>query len=249
MEIKICHLYPDLLNLYGDRGNILSLMKRCTWRGIDVYLDNVSIGDRFDPELYDIIFLGGGQDFEQEILSSDILNDKASEIINAVEYDKTFLCICGGYQMLGSYYVNQQGKELKFLGAIDIYTLTGNKRMIGNTLYSSDMLQNTQIVGFENHSGRTYLGSSVKPLARVIKGFGNNGEDGTEGAVYKNVFCSYSHGPLLPKNPALADHIIQTTLKTKYGAEVSLDPLDDSIEILARNSVITSLMSRSNHLK
>ena len=147
--------------------------------------------------------------------------------------------------MLGSYYVNQQGKEIHFLGAIDIYTLTGSKRMIGNTLYSSDLLQNTQIVGFENHSGRTYLGNNVKPLAKVIKGFGNNGEDGTEGAVYKNVFCSYSHGPLLPKNPALADHIIQTTLKTKYGAAVSLDPLDDSIEMLARNSVIRSLMNKS----
>jgi lipid II isoglutaminyl synthase (glutamine-hydrolysing) len=245
MEIKICHLYPDLLNLYGDRGNILSLMKRCAWRGIDVSLENISIGDRFDPEFFDIIFLGGGQDFEQEILSNDILNDKASEILNAVENDKTFLCICGGYQMLGSYYVNQQGKEIRFLGAIDIYTLTGSKRMIGNTLYSSNLLQNSQIVGFENHSGRTYLGSRVKPLAKVVKGFGNNGEDGTEGAVYKNVFCSYSHGPLLPKNPALADHIIQTTLKTKYGSTVSLDPLDDSIEILARNSVIKALMSRS----
>jgi CobQ-like glutamine amidotransferase family enzyme len=242
VEIRICHLYPDLLNLYGDRGNILSLIKRCEWRDIPVHLSNISIGDRFDAGEHDIIFLGGGQDFEQEILSEDILCSKAGEIKNAVNNNKTFLCICGGYQMLGRYYRNQQGKEIKFLGAMDIYTETGKKRMIGNTLYRTDLYAGGDIVGFENHSGRTYLGSGVAPLAKVIKGYGNNGEDGGEGAVYKNVFCSYSHGALLPKNPKLADHILLKTLENKYGKPVELKMLDDSLEYKAYYTVKKAVM-------
>jgi lipid II isoglutaminyl synthase (glutamine-hydrolysing) len=237
VEIRICHLYPDLLNLYGDRGNIIALKRRCEWRDIPVLVSNISIKDKFDPELYDIIFLGGGQDFEQEILSDDILNNKAGEIRNAIKHNKTFLCICGGYQMLGSYYRNQQGKEIRFLGAIDIYTEAGRKRMIGNTIYHTDLYKDGDIVGFENHSGKTYLGSEAKPLAKVLKGFGNNGEDGYEGAVYRNVFCSYSHGALLPKNPRLTDHIIKTALEEKYGKNIILRELDDSLENMARNKV------------
>ena len=139
--------------------------------------------------------------------------------------------------MLGAYYKNQQGKEIKFLDAIDIYTEAGKKRMIGNTLYDMNIPDIGHVVGFENHSGKTFLNGDVKPLAKVIKGYGNNGEDKTEGAMYKNVFCSYSHGALLPKNPKLADHILKTTLNQKYGKDINMEKLDDSLENKAHDSV------------
>lgn len=245
MDINICHLYPDLLNLYGDRGNITALSKRCTWRNIAVNVTDISINDSFDSEKYDIIFLGGGQDYEQEILANDILIEKATEIKNAIKHDKTFLCICGGYQMLGAYYKNQLGKEIEFLNAIDIYTEAGKKRMIGNTVYDMDIPGIGRVVGFENHSGKTYLKGDVKPLATVIKGHGNNSEDKTEGAIYRNVFCSYSHGALLPKNPKLTDHILTTALSQKYSKDMHLENLDDSLENRAHNSVEKMILERN----
>lgn len=241
-ELNICHLYPDLLNLYGDRGNIIALKKRCEWRGISVNVSNITLGDKFDAEGYDIIFLGGGQDYEQEIIQDDLLNEKGEEIRNAVNNDKVFLAICGGYQLLGNYYKTWDGKEIKFLEALDLWTIGGKKRMIGNFVFECDFLMNDvsdgKIVGFENHSGRTYLGSGVKPLGKIIKGYGNNGEDGFEGAIYKNVYCSYSHGSLLPKNPAFADHLISLSFKQKYKDFVSLSCLNDELEELAHNSMI-----------
>ncbi|MCX7922350.1 MAG: type 1 glutamine amidotransferase [Clostridia bacterium] len=241
-DISICHLYPDLLNLYGDRGNIIALKKRCEWRGINVNIDNITLGDAFDSERYDIIFLGGGQDYEQQIIQDDVLNIKGNEIKSAIENNKVFLCICGGYQLLGKYYKTWDGKEIEFLGALDLWTIGGEKRMIGNVVFECDFLKSDnfdgKIVGFENHSGRTYLGPELKPLGKVIKGYGNNGEDMYEGAIYKNVYCSYSHGSLLPKNPALTDHLITLALKQKYKDFVSLQPLNDDFEELARNSMI-----------
>ncbi len=241
-EINICHLYPDLLNLYGDRGNIIALEKRCEWRGIRSNTFSVTLGENFAPENYDIIFLGGGQDYEQEIIQHDLLTDKSAEIKNAIKNNKVFLCICGGYQLLGKYYKTWEGKEIEFLGAIDIWTVGSKLRMIGNTVYDCDFLKTENcdgsLVGFENHSGKTYLGADVKPLAKVVKGFGNNGEDGFEGALYKNVFCSYSHGSLLPKNPSLADHLVSIALKEKYKDFVQLTPIEDSVENLAHGSVI-----------
>ncbi len=240
--LNICHLYPDLLNLYGDRGNILALLKRAQWRGIDVNISNISLGDDFQPENYDIIFLGGGQDYEQEILQQDVLKKKGPEIINAIKNDKVFLCICGGYQLMGNYYKTWDGKEINYLGAIDLWTIGGKKRMIGNTAYEFDFLKSDscdgRIVGFENHSGRTYLGEGVKPLGKVIKGNGNNGEDQTEGAIYKNVFCTYSHGSILPKNPTFTDHLLTIALKQKYSDFVSLMSLDDEFELLAHSSML-----------
>jgi hypothetical protein len=241
-EITICHLYPDLLNLYGDRGNIIALRKRCEWRGIRANIVSLTLGDKFDPENYDIVFLGGGQDYEQEIIQQDLLINKSAEIKNAIKHNKVFLCICGGYQLLGKYYKTWDGKEIEFLGALDIWTVGGKTRMIGNTVYNCDFLKTENydgsLVGFENHSGKTYLGPNAKPLCKVVKGYGNNGEDGFEGALYKNVFCSYSHGSLLPKNPALADHLISAALKNKYKDFTSLSMLDDRIEIIAHNSVM-----------
>jgi len=241
-EINICHLYPDLLNLYGDRGNILALKKRSEWRGITANIFNVTLGESFVPENYDIIFLGGGQDYEQEIIQDDLLKGKAGDIKNAIANDKIFLCICGGYQLLGNYYKTWDGKEIQFLGALNLWTIGGKERMIGNMVFECDFLKSDtcdgRIVGFENHSGKTYLGPEVKPLGKVIAGSGNNGEDGFEGAIYKNVFCSYSHGSLLPKNPSLADHLLTLALKQKYKDFVSIQPLNDALEDMAHNSVI-----------
>ncbi|MCX7746774.1 MAG: glutamine amidotransferase [Clostridia bacterium] len=246
IEINICHLYPDLLNLYGDRGNVITLVKRAQWRGITVNVSHVSLGESFDSEKYDIVFLGGGQDYEQEIIQDDVLKSKGNEIKNAIQNHKVFLCICGGYQLLGKYYKTWDGKEIEFLGALDLWTIGGKERMIGNIVFECDFLKSEssdgRIVGFENHSGRTYLGPSVKPLGKVVKGYGNNGEDFGEGAIYNNVFCSYSHGSLLPKNPSLADHILTVALKQKYSDFASLEPLNDDFENIAHSTMIKRVM-------
>lgn len=229
MELNICHLFPDILNLYGDRGNVICMQRRLAWRGIDVTVEGVSTGQALHGTNYDLFFIGGGQDFEQGVLLEDLSGGKAAEIRAAVADGKTFLAICGGYQMLGAYYKTWDGKQCDFIGALDIYTIGQEKRLIGDYMFTCDELEGQTIVGFENHSGKTYLGSGVRPMGRVLSGHGNNGEDGMEGARYNNVFCTYSHGCLLPKNPALADHILLTSLTRKYGA-AELAPLDDTIE-------------------
>ena len=231
MELNICHLYPDILNLYGDRGNILCMKKRLEWRGIGVNVDEVSIGQKLDAKKYDLLFIGGGQDFEQEVLLPDLRGEKTAELKAAIEDGLPVLAICGGYQMLGQYYKTWDGVQCDFTGAIDVYTVGSKQRMIGNYMFTCEEL-GCEVVGFENHSGKTYLGAGVRPLGKVLEGYGNNGEDGTEGARYKNVFASYSHGCLLPKNPKLADLILKTALTRKYG-DVTLDPLDDALETAA----------------
>jgi len=245
--IEICHLYPEILNLYGDKGNITALRKRCEWRGINVNVRNVSLGDEFYPDEYDIVFIGGGQDYEQEIVKDDLLYKKGPAIKDAIENNKVFLAICGGYQLLGKYYKTKDGKELEFLGALDFWTNGEQKRMIGNIVMECDFLKSDtfdgKIVGFENHSGKTYLGKGIAPLGKVIVGYGNNGEDGYEGAVYKNVYCSYLHGSLLPKNPALTDFLLEKALNNKYKGFGTISNLDDSYELAARNSIINRLIT------
>ena len=233
MELNICHLYPDILNLYGDRGNILCMHKRLEWRGIGVTVTGVSIGQALEASAYDLLFVGGGQDFEQEVLLGDLAGAKTEELKSTIEDGLPVLAICGGYQMLGQYYKTWDGAQCDFTGALDLYTIGSKDRMIGNYMFTCDEL-NCEIVGFENHSGKTYLGAGVKPMGKVLAGFGNNGEDGTEGARYKNVFGTYSHGSLLPKNPKLADHILRVALERKYG-EAELTPLDDSLETAAHD--------------
>lgn len=236
MELNICHLYPDILNLYGDRGNIIAMTRRLSDRGIGVSVAECSIGQPLDVSQYDIFFIGGGQDFEQEILLRDLAAGKADGIRAAVEDEKLFLAICGGYQMLGQYYKTWDGNQLDFIGAIDVHTVGAKERMIGNYMFrTAPESGDTVIVGFENHSGKTYLGAGVSPLGTVQAGFGNNGEDKTEGARYKNVFATYSHGSLLPKNPAFCDFLLETALARKYGKPVSLAPLDDTLEIAAHD--------------
>lgn len=246
-KLTICHLYPDLMNLYGDRGNIITLSKRCEWRNIDVETVTVSLNEEFDYEKYDIIFIGGGQDFEQTIIQDDLMRGKRQRIIDAAEEGKVILGICGGFQLLGKYYKTQSGSEIECVGALDLWTCSSEARLTGNLVFECDFLnsQTTDgyVVGFENHSGKTYLGEGVKPLGKVIKGFGNNGEDGFEGAVYKNTYGTYAHGSLLPKNPALADHLITLALLNKYPEFQGLDPLDDKLENLARASVIKRVLA------
>lgn len=237
MELRICHLYPDVLNLYGDRGNVLTMKKRLEWRGIDCSVTELPIGERAPLARYDLCFIGGGQDFEQSLLLDDLRSGKGEDIKAAVEDGLAFLAVCGGYQLMGHSYETHTGERFAFLGALDLVTVGAAERMIGNFAFETDF---GTVVGFENHSGRTRLGSGVSPLGRVIRGFGNNGEDRTEGARYKNVFGTYSHGPVLPKNPRLCDGILAAALERKYGS-AELAPLDDFSENEAHESVLKSL--------
>ncbi len=234
MGLNICHLYPDILNLYGDRGNIITMKRRLEGRGIKVNIDECSIGQPLNADKYDIFFIGGGQDFEQEVLLRDLSSGKAQDIRTAVEEEKTFLAICGGYQMLGEYYKTWDGVQLDFIGAIGVHTIGAKERMIGNYMFrTTPESGDTVVVGFENHSGKTYLSEQVAPLGMMLSGNGNNGEDKTEGARYKNVFGTYSHGSLLPKNPVLCDFILQTALNHRYDGAEPLAPLDDTLELNA----------------
>ncbi len=245
-NISICHMYPDLLNLYGDYGNITSLKRRLEWRGIEVSLKTISLGEAFLPDDYDIVFFGGGQNYEQDILHADLIERKKDPIIEAVESGVVFLCICGGYQLMGKYCIDHNNRKIECIGAMNHFTVYNKNRMTGNLIFSVDGLKQHPygyVVGFENHSGKTYLSDGVMPLGKVIYGHGNNGEDGYEGARYKNIFCSYSHGSLLPKNPMLADELISLALKRKYKEFVSLQPLDDHLETSARESLIKRFVS------
>ena len=244
MEIKICHLYPDILNLYGDQGNILCLKRRLEWRNIDCSVTEVSIGARPDFSDFDLFFIGGGQDFEQGVLLDDLAAGKADDIKATIEDGKTYITICGGYQMLGRYYKTWDGQMNDFIGAIDYYTEGSKDRMIGNFMYEClPESGGSTVVGFENHSGKTYLGKDINPLGTILAGYGNNGEDKTEGVRYKNVFGTYSHGPLLPKNPKLTDFILKTTLERKYGS-AELEPLNDTMELNANKYMSDRLKSR-----
>lgn len=242
MELNICHLYPDLLNVYGDVGNILILKYRAEARGIKVNVINTSIKDDFNGDDMDIVFFGGGQDYEQSIVAEDLKSNKKDALKAYIEDGKVFLAICGGYQLLGKYYRAPGGEKLEGLGILDIYTEAGEKRFIGNTIIKNEEFNETY-VGFENHSGRTYI-NNLKPLGKCIEGYGNNGEDGMEGCIYKNTFCTYFHGSLLSKNPELADRLLMLALEKKYDKEMvlfsfnSIPPLNDSLELKAKKVMI-----------
>lgn len=241
MELKICHLYPDVLNLYGDQGNIICLRHRLEARGISAEITGLNIGDKADLTQFDLFFIGGGQDFEQEVLLNDLATGKAADIRSAVDDDKVFLTICGGYQMMGSHYITHDGVQCEFIGAMDIHTVGKPDRMVGNVMFTcSEENGGSTVVGFENHSGRTYLGEKASPLGHVVCGYGNNGEDTTEGARYKNALGSYLHGPILPKNPEFADLILKTALQRRYG-DASLAELEDKFERTAHNYMLERL--------
>lgn len=234
-QLRIAHLYPKMLNIYGDYGNVLTLRRRCEWRDISVTIDEIEIGDSMSE--HDIYFMGGGQDIQQIAVSKELqLNKeflKEEQSRNAV-----FLAICGGYQLLGHYYQPVDSDRLEGIGLLDAYTVAGYTRFIGNVTAEVDYLPRKTLVGFENHSGLTYLNGKTKPISKIIVGKGNNGKDGTEGARYKNVFGTYLHGSFLPKNPHFADYLIKLALQKRYGVEMELESLEDTLEYYAHASVV-----------
>jgi CobQ-like glutamine amidotransferase family enzyme len=242
-RLTLGHLYPDQLNLYGDRGNMLVLRERCQWRGIDLQVRPLGVGDAIVPEEYDLLFIGGGQDKEQAPVAQDLLEIKAPGLRAAIEADMPVLAVCGGYQLLAHYYRPAVGPDMPGLGVFDAWTIHKGLRVarcIGNIAIE---WQGQTLVGFENHGGRTYLGSA-KPLGKVLAGYGNNSEDHTEGAVYRNTFGTYLHGSLLPKNPHFADHLLLLALRRKYGADAVLPPLDDALEWRAHETMLRRLKVR-----
>jgi CobQ-like glutamine amidotransferase family enzyme len=237
-RLTLVHLYPDLMNVYGDRGNIMTLVRRAQWRGVGIHVRELTVGDDLDPWAADLIFFGGGQDQEQVPVSADFMLQKAQAVRTAVENGAALLSVCGGYQLLGRSYTTVDGRELPGAGLFDVRSIPGPKRHIGNVLVESNLDgQPRTLVGFENHSGRTYLGPGLTPLGRVIVGAGNNGEDGTEGAVYKGAIGCYLHGSLLPKNPWLADSLLMAALRHRTGETTYLEPLDDRLEVAAHEAV------------
>ncbi|MBI3998785.1 MAG: glutamine amidotransferase [Armatimonadetes bacterium] len=240
MELRICHLYPDLLNLYGDRGNITTLVRRAQWRGIDVRVVEARLGDPIDPRENDLFFIGGGEDRQQRLAAPDLRQVKGAALREAAASDAAVLAVCGGYQLLGHYYRPADGPDLEGLGLLNLHTVhpgPGARRLIGNIVIN-EATSGTRLVGFENHGGRTHLGSQARPLGTVVVGFGNNGEDRTEGAVWRSVYGTYLHGPLLPKNPWLADLLIGVALRRRYG-EMTLHPLPDAEEHRAAEAAAT----------
>ncbi|MFZ5646798.1 MAG: type 1 glutamine amidotransferase [Bacillota bacterium] len=240
LKLNVCHMYPDLLNLYGDRGNIMAFSRRCQWRNIDVELFQVNIGDKVSYSQMDFVFLGGGSDREQNLMAADLMQ-RSGQLQKAIEDGLVVLAICGGYQLLGKYYKTLTGEVIPGLGILDLHTEGGQTRLIGNVALEVDLGGIRKMVtGFENHSGRTRLGN-LEPLGRVLAGHGNNGDDKMEGARYKNVICTYLHGPFLPKNPFVTDYLISSALKRKYG-EARLEPLDDSLENSANQVMLNRLI-------
>ncbi len=238
MKIKIAHIYPELLNLYGDNGNIASLTKRCEWRNIDVEVQKYSLNDDIDFDNIDILFIGGGSDKEQKIVCES-LRKYSERIREYVENNGVLIAFCGGFEILGNYY-KIKDETVQALGLIDMFTEYSDVRLIDDVIIQTDILDRP-IVGFENHGGRVYINNNT-PFGKVIYGNGNNGTDGFEGVIYKNVIGTYLHGPLLPKNPHLCDYIIKKALQNKYG-DVELQELDDRIEFAANDYVVNRFRS------
>jgi CobQ-like glutamine amidotransferase family enzyme len=230
--LRVCSLYPELMNIYADRGNIAVLRARCEWRGIGFELAAASTGDSIDPAAHDLFYMGGGQDRDQAAVARDMVATKRDALHAAADRGAVVLAVCGGYQLLGSSY-QMEDEELPGVGLVDLRTVREpGERLIGNCAIEADLGTGPRVVaGFENHGGRTYLGGSEKPLGRVLRGHGNNGRDGCEGVHRGNVIGTYLHGPLLPKNVWLADRLIELALG------IELEPLpDDSMEEAAHMS-------------
>ena len=265
-SLTIGWLYPELMSTYGDRGNIICLQKRCEWRGIQVEVKKLDVGFEYKQlAICDLLFMGGAQDTQQKIVSRDFSKEKVKTLKDMIEDGIPGLYVCGAYQFLGRYYKESNGTIIDGLGILDLHTENpGEKapRLIGNIsveindlrfkIYENEdqdhksylMNHKSTMIGFENHGGRTYLGKKIKPLGKVIKGFGNNGNDKTEGAVYKNSLGSYLHSPILPKNPHFADYLLDIALRRRYSNEVclaDLTPLDDSLENSARKAILERL--------
>ena len=247
-RLTIHHLYADMMNLYGDRGNVISIKKRCEWRGIPVEVVDVGLGEKVHPTGCDLFLFGGGQDREQALLAEDLSGSKGADLRRIVEDGGVVLGVCGGYQLMGHYYETPEGEKLPGVGIFDLYTEPrepDEARLIGNVLVrvpAPETGEVREVVGFENHGGRTHLGDT-EPLGEVVVGHGNNGEDGTEGARRLNAYGTYMHGSLLPKNPWLTDQLILNALRRVDDA-FELEPLDDAAERSAFASVAGRISGR-----
>ncbi|MDX6616301.1 MAG: hypothetical protein QOD60_1392 [Solirubrobacterales bacterium] len=240
-ELRLLALYPEQMNIYADRGNIIFLQRRCEWRGIAFSYAAAGPGDSFDPSSHDLIYIGGGQDRDQVIVAADMVETKRKALSEAVEDGAALLAVCGGYQLLGHSY--QLGEErIEGLGLADLETVREEgPRLIGNVAIEADLGGGPRVIaGFENHGGRTQLGAGAVPLGKVLEGFGNNGRDGLEGVQRLNMIGTYLHGPLLPKNAWLADRLIATAIGRLTGAEPELAPLDDELEAAAHESALAA---------
>lgn len=236
INLNITWLYPLEMSTYGDRGNILTLKKRCEWRGIGVQIEEIGLKEALRKDWTDLYFFGGGQDQAQIAVSDDLKTYKKAFLEEEASLGKVFLGVCGGYQLFGHYYRDHEGNELPGLGIMDVITLAGNKRLMGNLVVDTELFEH-KLVGFENHSGKTFLGKKAKPLGKVFVGFGNNGEDRSEGAIQNNIFGCYIHGPLLPKNPQFADYLIRLALEKRYG-KLELSFLNDTAEYAAHETAV-----------
>jgi CobQ-like glutamine amidotransferase family enzyme len=239
-------LYPDLMNIYGDRGNILTLLKRAEWHGLEPKLKEIGRGKVATDEMddVDVFFFGGGQDREQALIYDDLKEFKQESLQKAQENGAQILAVCGGYQLLGHYYQTADGERFDGIGLIDVRTEAGKKRFIGDVVVLThiDGLEPSTLVGFENHSGRTFLGPNAQPLGEVLHGKGNNGSDRTEGVIQNGVIGTYLHGSLLPKNPHLADHLIKAALRRR--GDGALSQLDDSAELSAHGWILQRAQRR-----
>lgn len=225
-DLTIAHLYPYEMNIYGDTGNVIALRRRLEWRGLEARVDLVPVGAGYDLAGADVVFGGGGQDRSQLEVADD-LQRRRDAVHEAVGAGTVFLTICGTYQLFGRRFLTQDGQEIPGIGVFAMDTIGGRRRMIGNVVAATPW---GDLVGFENHSGRTLLDPGQAALGRVVKGFGNNESRREEGAVTANCFGTYLHGSLLPKNPAFADELLLRALRRRHGSGFELTPLDDSLE-------------------
>jgi lipid II isoglutaminyl synthase (glutamine-hydrolysing) len=237
--LRLLALYPEQMNIYADRGNILFLQRRCEWRGIPFDYAAAGPGEGFDPAEHDLIYIGGGQDRDQVMVAEDMLRTKRSAIASAVDDGAALLAVCGGYQLLGHRYELGQ-QSITGLGVADLETVREpGPRLIGNVSIEVDLGEGPRVLaGFENHGGRTHLGPEAMPLGRVLHGHGNNGRDGGEGVKRDNLIGTYLHGPLLPKNAWLADRLIALAIARRTGAEPELEPLGDELETASHASAL-----------
>ena len=245
MTIRVAHLYPEYLNIYADRGNIAVLSSRARWRGLELEVEAVTLGDELRPGGHDLLYIGGGQDREQSLIAPD-LAARGAAIRAAVEDGAAVLAVCGGYQLLGRFYRGRDGEELPGAGLFPLETVAGERRMIGDCLLECELEPGVRqtLAGFENHAGVTRLDDGAVPLGRVVAGFGNDGESGFEGVRVGNAIGTYLHGPLLPRNAWLADWILERALEHRTGEPQKLDPLADDLEASAHTVAAARARSR-----
>jgi lipid II isoglutaminyl synthase (glutamine-hydrolysing) len=239
VTVRVAHLYPAEMSIYADRGNIAVLARRLAWRGMALEVTGVGLGARLDPRAHDLLYLGGGQDRDQAVVAGDLVATKSEAVRAAVADGVAMLCVCGGYQLAGHGYTGTDGARMPGLGLLDLDTVAGPTRLIGDIVIEAELDgERRRLVGFENHAGRTRLAPGCTPLGRVVRGHGNNGSDGREGAVAGRVVGTYLHGPLLPKNPWIADVVLRWAIEHRTGRTPELAPLDDALEQSAHRAAV-----------